>query len=145
MFFKTNTAIDADTIRAYEETEYRVIKGQHAFTLKIGECCEPLAFHYKVQEVPQCTFVTAYNPYSQQLTDEQNEQRQQLLLAAITRRGLYYFKGEGKHPSNQWPGEPSYLVFGLNKEAAKKLGRQFEQNAIVWVGRDSMPQLILLR
>lgn len=29
--------------------------------------------------------------------------------------------------------------------AAKAIGTQFEQDAIVWVGPDAVPQLILLR
>ena len=60
-------------------------------------------------------------------------------------RGLAYIAGEGKHPVGDWPGEPSYLVFDLSLEAAKTLGRKFNQNAIVWCDLDAVPQLILLR
>ncbi len=51
----------------------------------------------------------------------------------------------GQHPSNSWAGEESFLVFGVSLEAAKALGRRFEQNAIVWSAADAVPQLILLR
>ena len=61
------------------------------------------------------------------------------------RFSLEFVAGIGQHPSNQWPGEPSYLVFGLTLEAAKTLGTRLEQNAIVWNGSDGTPQLILLR
>lgn len=51
----------------------------------------------------------------------------------------------GQHPSNAWAGEESFLCFGISLEAAKALGRRFEQNAIVWSAADAIPQLILLR
>jgi len=53
--------------------------------------------------------------------------------------------GIGKHPSNDWPGEDSFLVFGLNLEAARALGARFEQNGFIWSSADGVPQLILLR
>ncbi len=63
----------------------------------------------------------------------------------LGRRSLAYIEGIGQHPSKQWPGEASYLVFGLELEAAKTLGRALRQNAIVWSDADAVPRLILLR
>jgi hypothetical protein len=37
------------------------------------------------------------------------------------------------------------LVFDLSLEAAKAMGRSFEQNAVVWVGPEGIADLILLR
>jgi hypothetical protein len=51
----------------------------------------------------------------------------------------------GQHPNNQWPDEPSFLVFGLSLEEAKKLGESLGQNANVWSDSDALPQMILLR
>jgi hypothetical protein len=53
--------------------------------------------------------------------------------------------GIGVHPTGEWRGEPSYLVPGLSREAAEELGRQFEQNALIWSGADAVPELLLLR
>jgi Protein of unknown function (DUF3293) len=49
--------------------------------------------------------------------------------------------GIGKHPSNNWPGEVSVLVLGLDLEAAKSLARHYEQHAFVWAAGDGVPQL----
>ncbi|TXH37992.1 MAG: DUF3293 domain-containing protein [Burkholderiaceae bacterium] len=46
--------------------------------------------------------------------------------------------------SNQWPGEDSFLVLGINLEAVKTLGRRFGQNAVLWCDATAIPQLILL-
>ena len=45
----------------------------------------------------------------------------------------------------EWPPEPSYLVLGSALDAAKAIGTELRQNAIVWCGPDCLPQLILLR
>ena len=71
--------------------------------------------------------------------------RQQALAKELSRRSLTFLRGIGQHPSNEWPGEDSFLVFGLTLEAAKVLGSKFEQNGFVWNGADGVPQLILLR
>ncbi len=48
----------------------------------------------------------------------------------------------GKHPSNNWPGEVSVLVLGLDLEAAKSLARHYEQHAFVWAAGDGVPVLV---
>ena len=76
---------------------------------------------------------------------EIERKRQEALLAELSRRKLVALRGIGQHPTNAWPGEPSFLVPGVTRRDAQALGRQFEQNAIVWSGRDALPELILLR
>jgi hypothetical protein len=36
-------------------------------------------------------------------------------------------------------------VLGLDLAAAHRLANDFEQNALVWVGADAVPKLVLLR
>jgi hypothetical protein len=67
------------------------------------------------------------------------------MLGELSASGLAFVEGVGNDPSNIWPGERSFLVLGLVPEAAKSLGAQFGQNAIVWSGADAIPRLILLR
>ena len=43
------------------------------------------------------------------------------------------------------PAEPSVLVLGLSLEAAKVMGRQYEQDAIVWISTKAVPELVLLQ
>jgi hypothetical protein len=89
-------------------------------------------------------FITALNPLSQHLSAKENEERHQALIAEIKSRSLSCLPGEGKHPSNNWAAEQSVLVLGLSLEAAKTLGRRFEQNAVVWAGRDGVPELVFM-
>jgi hypothetical protein len=126
------------------ETEFRVLE-EIPFTLRVGQVSSDLLVAHKRHRVECSAFITACNPFSQELTDEVNAERQRALAKELATRSLEHVAGIGQHLSNQWPGEPSYLVFGLTLEAAKTLGTRLEQNAIVWNGSDGTTQLILLR
>ena len=136
--------IDAGTVQAYRETEYRV-HGDEPFTLRVGETCLALAGAHECHRVECSAYITACNPFSQILDDEANAERHAALGRELSKRSLARIKGLGQHPSNQWPGEASYLIFGLTLEAAKALGTRLKQNAIIWASGDAVPQLILLR
>ena len=111
----------------------------------MGETCPALAAVHKLHRVDCSAYITACNPFSQVLDDKANAERHAALGRELGQRSLASIEGIGQHPSNQWPGEASYLIFGLTLEAAKTLGTRLEQNAIVWAGADAVPQLILLR
>jgi len=135
-------AMDDDLIQAYKETHYTV-QDAEPFVLRIGEASDAVLACHKLHRVECSAFITAWNPFSQQLTAQENEDRQQALIAEIKGRSLSFLPGVGQHPSNNWPGEESVLVLGLSLEAAKTLGRRLEQNAVVCTGRDGVPQLVM--
>ena len=138
------TTIDAAMLQAYRETEYRVA-GETPFVLRIGRHSPELASLHARYRCSASAYVTAYNPFSRTLSDTENQARDTQLDRELTARGLTHFEGIGQHPTNGWPGESSYLILGLDLEAARALGSRYEQNAIVWVGPDAVPQLIPLR
>ena len=84
-----------------------------------------------------CSGAYFESPFSQKLPAKENKARQDELKANLKKRGLICIDGVGKHPSNNWPGEVSVLVLGLDLEAAKSLGRHYEQHAFVWAAGDA--------
>lgn len=138
------TAIAESLIQAYVETDY-VVHTQPAITLRVNEQSSQMMKLHKQHRVACSAFMTAFNTYSQSCTPEVNLSRQQELISELKVRSLKFIEGVGQHPSNAWSGEPSLLVLGLSLEAAKILGRRFEQNALVWIGTDGVPELVLLR
>lgn len=127
--------------QAYLETDFKVF-AKTPFTMKVGQYSEELNLILKKTEYSSAAFITAYNPYSQQLTNSENAARHEQLKIEIARRGLAAIEGIGQHPSNQWPGEPSFLILGLDKGEATTLAGQLKQNAFVWSDATSIPQLI---
>ena len=139
-----DSVIDAGLIQAFRETRYRV-HGAEPFTLVVDEPSAALAAAHKRFRTDCSAYITACNPFSEEVGAASNAQRHADLGLELARRSLAHIEGIGQHPSNQWPGEASYLVFGLKLEAAKTLGRALRQNAIVWSDADAVPRLILLR
>lgn len=136
--------IDPSTIKAYRETQYYVA-APAPFVLQAGVVNEALARVCAQHSANCCAFITASNPYSHLVDEQKNTERQAALARELEQRGLTFFPGIGRHPSGNWPAESSYLVLGLSLDAAKALGAEYQQNAILWCGADAVPELILLR
>ncbi len=142
-----HTALSPELIQAFLETQYRVhqhVPDAPALTLRVGQASAALAALHRTHGVDCSAFLTAYNPFAQQVDDASNLQRQEALGQEVSRRSLVFLPGEGQHPTNGWEPEPSVLVLGLSLEAAKVMGRQYEQAAIVWIGPQAVPELVLL-
>jgi hypothetical protein len=141
---RLSSAIHPDVIEAYRGTDY-IVWAESALTLRVGVASDGLADLHRRYGVRSSAFVTACNPFSEVLTEADNVQRQVLLAKEVKWLGLRFLEGIGQHPSNEWPGEPSYLVLGLPLANASELAEKFGQNAMVWADVEAVPQLILLR
>jgi hypothetical protein len=140
----SDSIIDPAIIQAYMETHY-CVHGEDPLVLQIGQVNPNLLSLYERHNVDCAAFLTGWNPFSREVSATENQDRQNSLAAELTSRSLIFLEAIGQHPSNNWPGEESFLVLGLSLEAAKILGERFEQNALVWCGTDGVPQLIALR
>jgi hypothetical protein len=121
------------------------VLGDAPVTLRVGVACAGLALLHEHYRTDCSAFITACNPLGEVVEAAVNAQRQEALAAEVSRQGLKALAGIGQHPTNTWQGEPSLLVLGLTRAAARALGEQFEQNAIIWAGAAAVPELLLLR
>ncbi|HTN94024.1 MAG TPA: DUF3293 domain-containing protein [Gallionella sp.] len=131
-------------IKAYKDTDYFVF-GESLLVLRVGVANGSLAELYKQYKTNTGVFVTAVNPFSKDVGEAVNTASLAELATELERRNLVFFEGIGEHPMGEWAAEPSYFVLGLSLEAAKDLGKKYDQNAVVWCGPDAVPELILLR
>ena len=139
------TEIDPQKIRAYLATHYRVGHTNYCPVLRIGKACQELGPLFAAHKVDCAGFLTAYNPRGTQRNDLKNEASHHMLHAQLSALSLTLIEGSGSEPGTDWPAERSYFALGLTRDAASDFGRAFDQDAIVWVGDDLVPQLILLR
>ena len=140
----SDSVISSDLIEAYRATDYQV-DTDTPFVLKVSQASPALTKLYSKHRCNCAAYVTASNPFSKVASDADNERRHAELVEELKRRSLHFVEGLGRDPRGQWPSEASCLVLGLSLEAARKLGRHYEQNALVWCGPDAVPQLVLLR
>lgn len=138
------TLIDPETVKAYLETHY-LVEGDTPLTLRVDTPNPALRALHEASRVSSSAFLTAFNPFSQRCDDESNRRSQAALARELNERQLRFVEGVGRHPSESWPGEPSFLVLGISLQQTKALGSQYRQNAVIWAGEDAIPRLVLLR
>lgn len=141
----TKTKISADKIRAYEATDYRIGHSNEDIILNIGKYEPRLLELFKENGVSCGAFLTAYNPQGTKQSEAENNSAHAKLAQDLTDLGLAMIEGSGSEEGTEWPSERSYFALGLPLEGASKIGTEADQDAIVWVGADAVPQLILLR
>ena len=129
---------------AYLAAHYRVTTPGSVLTLQVGRYSPELqALHHR-HHVTSSAFLTAWNPYGEQVALAENRSAHEALLQDLQERNISSLAGIGVDPSGEWPGEGSLLALGISRDDAIALGNQYAQNALVWTGADCMPQLVLL-
>ncbi len=144
-FLTELTQIEPEKVRAYLATSYRLGHTTADIVMKIGERSGPVAELLNSRGHACGAFITAYNPRGTIQGQEDNDRAHAALTEAIRALKLEAIEGSGSEDGSDWPPETSYFIFSIDRPAARALGTQFGQDAIVWVGPGAIPQLILLR
>lgn len=136
--------VDPATVAAYAAAHYVVNGVAPAFVLRAGQPSVELKVLHAHHGVACSAFLTAWNPGSGRRANEINEAAQADLEATLHAAGFLLFAGVGVDPTGNWPAEQSVLVLGIPRERAEQFGRQYRQNAILWMGADPVPEVVLL-
>ena len=134
--------VHSSLIDAYANTAFKVL-GPRPFTLRVGQINQALPSYS--DRFQGAAFITAYNPYSDALTDDVNRRRHAVLREYLEEKGMEFCDGEGGDDAGEWPPEASYYLSNISLFEATKIGKQWGQNAIVWASNDQIPRLIMLR
>jgi hypothetical protein len=132
----------ASLFRAYKSTEYRVY-GDEPFSMFVGKRSAEIELLFKEHSVSSAVFITAYNPRSKQLSDEENKTRLFQMEHEIKSMGYQIIDGMGIGQDSvpAWT-EESLLVLGMTESEADSLSSRYEQNAYVIAASDCIPMLI---
>ena len=129
-----------DLIEAYKNTKYKVFEPD--LTIEIGVLNQAVDMLLLKHKSAEWAFITAYNPYSRVLTEDENKVRHNELKELT--KDYITFEGHGVGEDPAWEPELSLLIIGMNRDEASKVGKKFEQNAIVCGVINSNPELIIL-
>ena len=138
------TNIKKELLDSYAAANYHVY-ADPSFILKIDISSKELRKLLIELNVKFAAFITAFNPYSQELSLKENRLRNKKLEGKIQSLDLYYIKGDGRCGDSGVVGEESFLVLGLSKKQAINLGKESQQNAIVVCDANAIPSLLLLK
>jgi hypothetical protein len=126
-------------IKAYTQTLYKV--NGFLNPIIIGKISDELE-QYLVQNNVRCwAYITAYNPMSERLSEEENENRNSQLRNDL--RDYIKIKGIGVDLNGKWIGEKSFLVLGIDRTNAISLARKYGQKGVVY-GEIGEPAELLL-
>jgi hypothetical protein len=120
---------------AYRATDYIVEDSSGPLCIRIGEPRSGI-------EAQSWAYVTACNPRSKLLPQGENARRLQDLERVIAELGFRFLHGEALARDGNWPAEPSLLILDIDEKAAIKLGRRFDQAAIVFGRRGESARLV---
>jgi hypothetical protein len=131
--------MDNKLLQAYTQAQYRIHDPKIIFG--VGDVPDNLRHYLSSVDCHSFAFITAYNPYSQELSLQENQQRNRDLLQDISWYTVIH--GAGGDADGKRDAEESFLVCNINKDIAIDLARKYEQNALLyWDGGDV--ELLLL-
>lgn len=139
------TDIPQDKIDAYLATDYIARSGGGTFIMRIGTFSPDIQAIYERQGWTYCLFITAFNPFGREQSPAENELAHAELGRELRTLSLNVSEGEGTDPTGNWDPEKSFLAYGIDEQKSRELGTKYRQDAVVWVGHDAVPRLLLLR
>ena len=86
---------------------------------------------------PPIHVITAYNPFEQLLSDDENIRRNESLNAELSKLQIDIKSVIGKSPSGDWQ-EASYAVYGLTRQQACHIARHYDQRGIYEILEDEL-------
>lgn len=121
------SALDA----AYRATTYRVHFGDGDADIRVDQFQPRVDRWLEDFGADRWAYVTAANPGSARLGDDDNQLRQAQLLAALAADSWPSVDGESIADAGDWPVEAGVLIGGMTPADALRLARRFGQNAIL--------------
>ncbi len=110
--------------------------------IRIGELNPSLDAWLAGLEASSGVFVSAANPASRPLPDDENEVRHAFLCREMKELDYPIFQGAAVADAGDWPVEVGLLVLQVSEARARALGRDYDQNAVVWVALGEAPRLL---
>ena len=125
-----------ELLEAYLTTQYCASTPQGVINIQIDKPHPDLDLLLEAHDVEEWAFITATNPFSEELPPEENTARHEQLVQKVKELGYVAFEGAGVPASQEWNPEVSLLILGIDEDTAVEIGREFNQNAIVrgWYG-----------
>jgi hypothetical protein len=126
----------------YQNAKYIVLRSP-SIEFSIGQRSIPLDQLLTEYQQSTACFITACNPWGKDHGNDMNHAKMAELEKDIIKTELPYLHAYGSNSEGTWK-EESFLIIGIDKQDAGQLGRKYEQNAIIWVVKEQVPELIWL-
>lgn len=133
--------LDRRLLAAYWRTEYRVLLPP-GFVFLPGQNLSAATTKWLASQGLSCwALLGAWNPHSSPLPAAVNAARHRKLLQNLDRRGYSFLPATGAGADGLWPPEDHCWVLNMPAQEAVRLGRLFEQNAILYWEKGGVVEL----
>lgn len=129
--------------QTYLDTTYWLHAPEQSFGLRIGERLPDFEAWLQHAGIQTWAMVTAANPRSQELSVEENEQRNSQMRDFLRAQGFSnLYAAEGKPDQGEWQPEPGFFIPNISLAQALAVAASFEQNAIVFGSLDEVASVV---
>ncbi|MGH8791905.1 MAG: DUF3293 domain-containing protein [Stackebrandtia sp.] len=140
---RTPSAATPDGLaEAYRHTTYRATAPHGTIDIRVGARCHALDDLLVRRRMRAWGFLTAWNPGSRELSLSENRRRNLMLEDRLRDLGALTLPSLGIGDDQTWTPEESVLALGLDPEASVRIGREFQQNAVVAGRLGEAPELL---
>ena len=136
--------IDDETIQYYLDHELDIDAGDKSFTVRMGELSSDLNILMTSMKISSACVITAWNPRSFPTEFGINVAQQRHLHDDLNAKGFKHFPAYGRDRENTWH-EEGFLVLGCDIASIIELCNKYDQNAVVWIDRESPAKIVLMR
>ncbi|WP_223638358.1 DUF3293 domain-containing protein [Corallococcus sp. EGB] len=138
----------ATLLAAFRATGYVVrphpLVGGRKHVLRVGALHPALDAALTAHGLTTWAFITAWNPHAHRRPPRTNARLQQRLLALLEAWGHPAVSAVGVAEDRRW-FEESLFVPGLPRDEALRIGRLFDQEAVLWGAVSGAAELVLCR
>jgi len=127
-------------LAAYRATRYVVRAPDREIEIRIDHCSAEMDQLLETGGVRHGFIITAWNPRSQRFDDTENRRRSALLESDLRQCQSPWLPTIAIAEDPSW-SEEGMLVLGMSRDAARNLGKRYDQNAIVLVALRQPAQL----
>lgn len=138
------SSIPATLKAAYLATTYRIWLPSGPVDLRVGEGCAALEKYLAENRCRAWLVITASNPASVRLEEQENLARLRILGGLLQSLALPTLPAENLADDGLWPAEPGFCVAApvMDRELAQALGRRQGQNAVLFGEAGGLPELL---
>jgi hypothetical protein len=134
------TTPGSDLIATYSTARYEVF-GEYPAVLSIGDSAGAHDEWLARMGSESAVVITAWNPFSHQLSQLKNDAANRHLVNAIEEMSLRWVAARGSSAGGGWH-EDSCCVFDVPASLVEQWLVRYQQNAVVRVRRGGIPELV---
>lgn len=124
--------ITPELIAAYKSTDFEVQTPEASIVLKADQTNPEFDKFLQGRGVATSVIITAWNPWSEPRSREENEESQRIMEDQMRNAGFILLAAAGVDPTGAWEPEQSCCALGMTEEEGIIWGKQFAQNAVLY-------------